>query len=242
MPTSTIVRGGLVLTVLFPPELHTLFAGLLGIIALILRMLHRSRLDVSSNSLCGPEILRICLKARWKRCPEIVARPWDIISGPQKGPAERGRQKTSKIVQKCQKYFRHFSTSFAQGKTRQKVFKSFSTLFDNFRAAPVFRPLFLGGGGGSDIMSQTNNVTNTKQSAKQTLGGVLPTKMSWKVLMISGVARANQAEKTRFANWRGSVSASQSFSIPLSSSISQSLSRSVIVYISLYFCICACLL
>ena len=33
-----------------------------------------------------------------------------------KGPC----QKTSKIVQKCQKYFRHFSTFFAQGKKRQK--------------------------------------------------------------------------------------------------------------------------
>ena len=57
------------------------------------------------------------------------------ISGPQKGPAERGHvknrqkvskifstlfdslragQKTSKIVKKCQKHFRHFSTIFAR--------------------------------------------------------------------------------------------------------------------------------
>ena len=61
---------------------------------------------------------------------------------------KRGRRKgaTSKNVKKCQKYFRHFSTIFfAQGKkevkNRQKVSKYFSTLFDNFRAAPVFRPL-----------------------------------------------------------------------------------------------------
>ena len=56
----------------------------------------------------------------------------------KKGPAERGH------VKKRQKVFRHFSTIFAQGKKRQnrrKVSKSFSTLFDNFRAAPFFRPL-----------------------------------------------------------------------------------------------------
>ena len=66
------------------------------------------------------------------------------FNGLQKGPAERA---TSKIVKKCQKIFRHFSTIFAQGKKRQKSSKSvkkFSTLFDNFRAAPFFRP-FLGG-------------------------------------------------------------------------------------------------
>ena len=71
------------------------------------------------------------------------------ISGPQKGPAERGhvkkRQETSKVVKKCQKYFRHFSTFFAQGKQRQKSSKSVKNIpsfFDNFRAAPVFRPLW----------------------------------------------------------------------------------------------------
>ena len=41
-------------------------------------------------------------------------------------------------------YFRHFSTTFAQGKKkRQKSPNTLSlkNLFDNFRAAPVFRPL-----------------------------------------------------------------------------------------------------
>ena len=48
-----------------------------------------------------------------------------FISGPQKGPAERGHvKKTSKIVKKCQKYFRHFSTFFAQGKKTSKSSKS----------------------------------------------------------------------------------------------------------------------
>ena len=45
-----------------------------------------------------------------------------------KGP----RQKTSKIVKKCQKVFRHFSTTSRRAKKRQKASKSFSTLFDNF--------------------------------------------------------------------------------------------------------------
>ena len=63
-----------------------------------------------------------------------------------KGAGGKGpRQKTSKIVKKCQKVFRHFSTIFAQGKKRQKssksFSKSFSTLFDNFGAAPFYRPL-----------------------------------------------------------------------------------------------------
>ena len=61
-----------------------------------------------------------------------------------KGAGGKGpRQKTSKIVNKCQKVFRHFSTIFAQGKKRQKSSKSvkkFSTLFDNFRAAPFSGP------------------------------------------------------------------------------------------------------
>ena len=56
------------------------------------------------------------------------------ISGLQKGPAEKGpRQKTSKIVKKCQKAFRHFSTIFAQGKKRQKSSKSVKKFFDTFR-------------------------------------------------------------------------------------------------------------
>ena len=70
-----------------------------------------------------------------------------------KGAGGKGpRQKTPKIVKKCQKVFRHFSTIFVQGKknvkNRQKASKRFSTLFDNLRAAPFFRPLL----GGSDAM------------------------------------------------------------------------------------------
>ena len=59
-----------------------------------------------------------------------------------KGAGGKGpRQKTSKIVKKCQKVFRQFSRRAKNVKNRQKVSKSFSTLFDTFRAAPSFRPL-----------------------------------------------------------------------------------------------------
>ena len=61
----------------------------------------------------------------------------------RKGPC----QKKSKIVKKRQTVFRHFSRRAKSVKNRQKVSKIFSTLFDSFRAAPVFRPLL----GGSDF-------------------------------------------------------------------------------------------
>ena len=51
-----------------------------------------------------------------------------------KGAGGKGpRQKTSKIVKKCQKVFRHFSRIFAQGKKRQKSSKSVKKFFDTFR-------------------------------------------------------------------------------------------------------------
>ena len=51
-----------------------------------------------------------------------------------KGAGGKGpRQKTSKIVKKCQKVSRHFSTIFAQGKKRQKPSKSVKKFFDTFR-------------------------------------------------------------------------------------------------------------
>ena len=67
---------------------------------------------------------------------------WTAEGASGKGPRQKNQNR-----QKVSNYFRHFSTFFAQGKkvkNRQKVSKIFSTLFDNFRAAPVFRPL-LGG-------------------------------------------------------------------------------------------------
>ena len=79
----------------------------------------------------------------------VSSHPFQITMNQQtaKGASRKGpRQKTSKIVKKCQKYFRHFSTFFAQGKKKSKIVKKcqklFSTLCDNFRAAPVFRPFW----------------------------------------------------------------------------------------------------
>ena len=57
-----------------------------------------------------------------------------------KGPRQK-RQKSSKSVKKFFDTFRQFSRRAKNVKNRQKVSKSFSTLFDNFRAAPFFRPL-----------------------------------------------------------------------------------------------------
>ena len=54
------------------------------------------------------------------------------------------RQKSSNSVKNTFDTFRHFSRRAKNVKNRQKVSKIFSTLFDIFRAAPVFRPL-LGG-------------------------------------------------------------------------------------------------
>ena len=67
---------------------------------------------------------------------------WELFGIPKiyqwtaKGASGKGpRQKKSKIVKKCQKYFRQFSTFFAQGKNVknrqkcQKYFRHFSTIF-----------------------------------------------------------------------------------------------------------------
>ena len=74
------------------------------------------------------------------------------ISGLQKGLAERGHvKKTSKIVKKCQKVFRHFPTIFAQGKNfakkRQKSSKSVKKFFGTFRqfSRGTIFPALLGG-------------------------------------------------------------------------------------------------
>ena len=83
------------------------------------------------------------LREELKRAPssEMTKRPKEGVLGRMldncqqtaKGASGKGpRQKTSKIVKKCQEYFRHFSTFFAQGKTVkkcQKYFRHFLTIF-----------------------------------------------------------------------------------------------------------------
>ena len=52
----------------------------------------------------------------------------------EKGASGEGpHQKTSKIVKKCQKYFRHFSTFFSQGKKLRKSSKKLKNIFDTSR-------------------------------------------------------------------------------------------------------------
>ena len=73
-----------------------------------------------------------------------------VLSGLQKGPAERGHVKNRQKVSKSFfDTFRQFSRRAKNVKNRQKMSKSSSTLFDNFRAAPFFRPLL----GGSEVLS-----------------------------------------------------------------------------------------
>ena len=104
------------------------------------------------DKLLGPDITSVGLwKCRPPRTPETPENSKELkISGPQKGPAERGhvkkRQKSSKSVKNIFDTFRHFSR---RAKKHQKSSESVKTLFDNFRAAPVFRPL-LGGPDKSD--------------------------------------------------------------------------------------------
>ena len=64
---------------------------------------------------------------------------------------KRGQRKraTSKIVKKCQKYFRHFSTFFAQGKKRQKSSKSDQKHFRHFSRRGASFPAPLSGGSDS---------------------------------------------------------------------------------------------
>ena len=75
--------------------------------------------------------------------------PWKLVSGLQKGPAERGHvkksQKSSKSVKKLFDTFRQFSRRAKNVKKRQKVskvFRHFSTLFaGHLFSGPDFQSL-----------------------------------------------------------------------------------------------------
>ena len=105
-----------------------------------------------------------------------------FISGLQKGPAERGHvkkcQKSSKSVKKFFDTFQQFSRRAKNVKNRQKVSKSFSTLFDNFRAAPFFRPLL----GGSDFIKgsdERSGSSTRKPSCRLSYGRKSGAKCHW---------------------------------------------------------------
>ena len=72
-----------------------------------------------------------------------------LVSGTAKGASGKGlRQKTSKIVKKCQNYFRHFSTFSRRAKIvkkRQKYFRHFLTIFARHQfSGPFWGALTLG--------------------------------------------------------------------------------------------------
>ena len=76
---------------------------------------------------------------------QTMVRVWGVLGVGQrtaKGAGGKGRrQKSSKSVKNMFDTCRHFSRRAKNVKNRQKVSNYFSTLLDNFRAAPVFRPL-----------------------------------------------------------------------------------------------------
>ena len=104
------------LVLVVPARTHSPDAHPLQVAVLIAHSINlRGRLDACSIDLPAQE------------CPRSqVQRTAKGASG--KGP----RQKTSKIVKKCQKYFRHFSTCFEQGKKRQESSKSVKNIFRHF--------------------------------------------------------------------------------------------------------------
>ena len=108
---------------------------------------------VAATSCCDPgrhaNVITPCLLTPCLNVPNkrgATGPFWGVERDSQriaKGAGGKGpRQKTSKSVKKCQKVFRHFSRRAKKVKNRQKVSKSFSTLFDKFRAAPFFRPFW----------------------------------------------------------------------------------------------------
>ena len=100
--------------------------------------------------------------------------PWSFAGNWKSADCKRGRRKgaTSKIVKKCQKYFRHFSRRAKNVKNRQKVSKSFSTLFDNFRAAPFFRPLLQSAE--KNIYHHHHPESKKRKSSEENSGSIQP--------------------------------------------------------------------
>ena len=81
-----------------------------------------------------------------KACRSLAKVGEPEVSGLQKGPAERGhvkkRQKSSKSVKKFFDTFRQFSRRAKNVKNRQKVSKSFSTIFArHLFSGPFCNPL-----------------------------------------------------------------------------------------------------
>ena len=84
------------------------------------------------------------LQSQLSGFPELIMIAVTVQQTAKRASRKGPRQITSKSVKNI---LRHFSTFFAQDKNVQNHQKYFSTLFDHFRAAPIFRPL----SGGSEL-------------------------------------------------------------------------------------------
>ena len=87
----------------------------------------------------GPQLSIGCRHVIPNYCrnpPESQKPIWDLCNQwTAKGASGKGpRQKTSKIVKKCHKYFRHFSTFFAQGTKTSKIVKMCQNVIRHFSA------------------------------------------------------------------------------------------------------------
>ena len=89
------------------------------------------------------------------RCP-ISA---DCKRGRRKGAMAKNLKNRQKVSKKFFDTFRQFSRRAKNIKNRQKVSKSFSTLFDNFRAAPFFRPLLQSAGNSRQVCMDSDIYT-----------------------------------------------------------------------------------
>ena len=109
-------------------------------------VLSKAQLGELSQKFCDLFCLLNTLRKREKTPGRRGFKKLSLVdSGLQKGPAER--EKTSKIVEKCRKVFRHFFRHFSRrAKKKSKIWsKSVKNIFDSFRAGQKFSgPLFGG--------------------------------------------------------------------------------------------------
>ena len=92
-----------------------------------------------SEGACGLPTLERSPRLRWTSMGNFLTGEALFHQRIAKGAGGKGpRQKTSKIVKKCQKVFRHFSTIFAQGKKTSKIVKKCQKVFRQFSRGTFF--------------------------------------------------------------------------------------------------------
>ena len=106
----------------------------------------------------------------FRECPDLFRLGEDFFQRIAKGAGGKGpRQKTSKSVKKFFETFRQFLRSAKKKnvENRQKASKGFSTLFDNFRAAPFYRPLLGGCEGKSHFVPISSDLFSEQTRTNQ---------------------------------------------------------------------------